>query len=107
MLDQPDFLNAAVRVRTTLGPEELLVAVKIAVPPTEIAAEVASLCERMEELLRAGVDLITFDVIFAERAAYERVKRARVLTLSTTAFTLLFAVWLMLSKAERMRSVWT
>ena len=28
----------------------------------------------------AGVDLITFDVIFAERAAYERVKRARVLT---------------------------
>jgi Domain of unknown function (DUF4387) len=28
----------------------------------------------------AGVDLITFDVIFAEKAAYERVKRARVLT---------------------------
>ena len=28
----------------------------------------------------AGVDLITFDVIFAERATYERVKRARVLT---------------------------
>jgi hypothetical protein len=28
----------------------------------------------------AGVDLITFDVIFAERASYERVKRARVLT---------------------------
>lgn len=28
----------------------------------------------------AGVDLITFDVIFRERAAYERVKRARVLT---------------------------
>lgn len=28
----------------------------------------------------AGVDLITFDVIFTERAAYERVKRARVLT---------------------------
>ena len=28
----------------------------------------------------AGVDLITFDVIYAERAAYERVKRARVLT---------------------------
>ena len=24
----------------------------------------------------AGVDLITFDVIFRERAAYERVKRA-------------------------------
>lgn len=28
----------------------------------------------------AGVDKITFDVIFAERASYERVKRARVLT---------------------------
>ena len=28
----------------------------------------------------AGVDLITFDVIFAERDTYERVKRARVLT---------------------------
>jgi hypothetical protein len=28
----------------------------------------------------AGVDLITFDIIFAERATYERVKRARVLT---------------------------
>lgn len=31
----------------------------------------------------AGVDLITFDVIFAERAAYERVKRSRVLTRET------------------------
>jgi len=28
----------------------------------------------------AGVDLITFDVIFADRTAYERVKCARVLT---------------------------
>ncbi len=28
----------------------------------------------------AGVDLVTFDVIFTERAVYERVKRARVLT---------------------------
>ena len=28
----------------------------------------------------AGVDLITFDVIFTERAVYERVKRAQVLT---------------------------
>ena len=28
----------------------------------------------------AGVDLITFDVIFTERKVYERVKRARVLT---------------------------
>jgi hypothetical protein len=28
----------------------------------------------------AGVDLITFDVIFARRETYERVKRARVLT---------------------------
>ena len=28
VLDQPDFLNAALRVRTTLGPEELLDAVK-------------------------------------------------------------------------------
>ena len=28
----------------------------------------------------AGVDLITFDVIFTERAVYERVKRAKVLT---------------------------
>jgi hypothetical protein len=28
----------------------------------------------------AGVDLITFDIIFSERSTYERVKRARVLT---------------------------
>src|SRR4051812_40553647 len=28
----------------------------------------------------AGVDLITFDVIFTERSTYERVKRAKVLT---------------------------
>jgi len=28
----------------------------------------------------AGVDLITFDVIFTDRATYDRVRRARVLT---------------------------
>ena len=28
----------------------------------------------------AGVDLITFDIIFSDRATYERVKRARVIT---------------------------
>jgi hypothetical protein len=28
----------------------------------------------------AGVDLITFDIIFSDRATYERVKRSRVLT---------------------------
>jgi len=28
----------------------------------------------------AGVDLITFDIIFADRSTYERVKRARVVT---------------------------
>jgi len=28
----------------------------------------------------AGVDLITFDIIFTDRARYERVKKARVLT---------------------------
>ena len=28
----------------------------------------------------AGVDLITFDIIFSERETYERVKRARALT---------------------------
>ena len=33
----------------------------------------------------AGVDKITFDVIFTERAAYERVKKARVLTRETVA----------------------
>jgi len=33
----------------------------------------------------AGVDLITFDVIFIDRAQYERVKRARVLTRETVA----------------------
>jgi hypothetical protein len=33
----------------------------------------------------AGVDLITFDVIFRDVAAYERVKRARVLTHETVA----------------------
>ena len=33
----------------------------------------------------AGVNLITFDVIFAERSTYERVKEARVLTRETVA----------------------
>ena len=33
----------------------------------------------------AGVDLITFDVIFSNRDSYERVKRARVLTRETVA----------------------
>ena len=33
----------------------------------------------------AGVDLITFDIIFRERAAYERVKRAKVLTRESVA----------------------
>jgi len=33
----------------------------------------------------AGVDLITFDVIFSDRASYERVKRARVLTRESVA----------------------
>ena len=33
----------------------------------------------------AGVDLITFDIIFRERQQYERVKRARVLTRETIA----------------------
>ena len=33
----------------------------------------------------AGVDKITFDIIFTERASYERVKRARVLTRETVA----------------------
>ena len=33
----------------------------------------------------AGVDKITFDVIFTERANYERVKKARVLTRETIA----------------------
>jgi Domain of unknown function (DUF4387) len=33
----------------------------------------------------AGVDKITFDVIFVERAVYERVKRARVLTRESVA----------------------
>ncbi len=31
----------------------------------------------------AGVDLITFDIIFSRRDTYERVKRARVLTRET------------------------
>ena len=33
----------------------------------------------------AGVDKITFDVIFRDRAAYERVRRARVLTRESVA----------------------
>ena len=33
----------------------------------------------------AGVDLITFDVIFSDVATYERVKRVRVLTRETVA----------------------
>ena len=33
----------------------------------------------------AGVDKITFDIIFRDRANYERVKRARVLTRETMA----------------------
>jgi hypothetical protein len=33
----------------------------------------------------AGVNLITFDIIFAERSVYERVKRSRVLTRETVS----------------------
>ena len=33
----------------------------------------------------AGVDKITFDVVFTDREAYERVKRARVLTRESVA----------------------
>ena len=33
----------------------------------------------------AGVNLITFDIIFAERSTYEQVKRSRVLTRETMA----------------------
>jgi len=33
----------------------------------------------------AGVNLITFDIIFAERAVYEKVKRSRVLTRETVS----------------------
>ena len=33
----------------------------------------------------AGVDKITFDIIFPDRATYERVKRSRVLTRATVA----------------------
>jgi hypothetical protein len=33
----------------------------------------------------AGVDKITFDVIFADRGAYDRVKRARILTRQSVA----------------------
>jgi hypothetical protein len=33
----------------------------------------------------AGVDKITFDIIFTDRAPYERVKKARVLTRETVA----------------------
>lgn len=33
----------------------------------------------------AGVDKITFDVIFSDRALYERVKKSRVLTRDTVA----------------------
>ena len=33
----------------------------------------------------AGVDKITFDIIFTERASYERVKKSRVLTRNTVA----------------------
>lgn len=47
--------------------------------------------QRLSELAKtirsknAGVNQITFDVIFSDRAAYERVKRARVLTRETVA----------------------
>ena len=33
----------------------------------------------------AGVNLITFDIIFAERSTYEQVKRSRVLTRATVS----------------------
>ena len=45
--------------------------------------------EKLAELAKtirsknAGVNLITFDIIFAERSTYERVKQARVLTRET------------------------
>ena len=45
--------------------------------------------QRLSELAKtirsknAGVNLVTFDIIFRERATYERVKRSRVLTRET------------------------
>ena len=45
--------------------------------------------QRLAELAKsirsknAGVNLITFDIIFAQRSTYERVKQARVLTRET------------------------
>ena len=47
--------------------------------------------QRLSELAKtirsknAGVNLITFDVIFAERSTYERVKHSRVLTRETVS----------------------
>jgi hypothetical protein len=49
----------------------------------------AAKTQRLAELAKtirsknAGVDLITFDIIFRDRTTYERVKRARVLTRET------------------------
>jgi hypothetical protein len=48
-----------------------------AVPLTDLAKTIRS--------KNAGVDKITFDVIFTSRDAYERVKRSRVLTRQTVA----------------------
>lgn len=45
-----------------------------------MAAQKLSALAKTIRSKNAGVDLITFDVIFTDRATYERVKRARVLT---------------------------
>src|SRR4029453_3560169 len=51
-----------------------------------VAAMAASGIKKLSELPKTirnkngGVDLIPFDIIFSDRATYERVKRARVLT---------------------------
>lgn len=52
-----------------------------AAPKTQKLADLAKTIRSKN----AGVDLITFDIIFADRAVYERVKRAQVLTRGSVA----------------------
>ena len=61
VLDQPDFLNACVRVRTTLDPEELLDACK----------DVERAAGRELPVLRQGPRVLDVDVLLLGHLTYE------------------------------------
>jgi 2-amino-4-hydroxy-6-hydroxymethyldihydropteridine diphosphokinase len=68
VLDQPEFLNACVRVRTTLGPEELL----------EVCKEVERAVGREADPRRHAPRVIDVDLLMLGDLVYEVPERLRI-----------------------------